>query len=119
MNKKTKEEIKFEKILKELKIPYQYNHQLAYLDENNKIGYFYVDFLINNKLVIFINGLEHKRDRQKIRDELQELILGKRGFCVLRITNWDINNRDRGLFIKRLTNILINIEFSVENKRMY
>ena len=118
-NKETKEESKFEKILKNARIPYESQCQFNYIDENDKIRYFYVDFILNNKLVVFIDGIEHKKNRQKVKDELQEMILERKRFYILRITNWDINNRDNDLFSKRLISVLKNIELTVENKTMY
>jgi len=102
----TKEEIMFKSWLDVLEIPYSYQHQFSYLGDNGKIRYFYVDFLININninLVVFIDGGEHIRSRQKAKDIFQEIFLTNEfGLTCLRITNYRINTCSPSKIIREI-----------------
>ena len=65
------------------------------------IGHYVVDFYCpNKKLIIEIDGSQHKDEKQKIYDRERTVYLRRLGFKVLRFWNNDINNNISGVMLK-------------------
>ena len=94
----------FIEVLNDLNVAYQREH---------KIGTFFADFLISEKLVLEIDGHQHKMpDRQEI-DQRKDKFLIENGYKVFRIEWFNPTNEDRKA--KLYTQINTFKEWLVEN----
>lgn len=82
----TDAENKFAKILDDNGI--QYIQQAVIETKDNH--YYIVDFLLNNKVVIEIDGGYHNEEEQKERDEYRTKVLESLGYGIFRITNEEV-----------------------------
>lgn len=63
------------------------------VNRQKNIGDYIVDFFIaKNRIVIEIDGIQHKMDEHRIADEKRDLYLQSLGITVLRYSNDDVNN---------------------------
>ena len=62
------------------------------------IGNYIVDFIIfSSKIIIEIDGRQHKQADNKLADDIRDAYMSKMGFRVLRYTNVDINTNFTGV----------------------
>lgn len=65
------------------------------------IGKYIVDFIcLDKKLIIEIDGSQHKEKNQEIYDKERTEFLESLGFRILRFWNNEINNNLEGVFLK-------------------
>ena len=78
------------KNFKNLKFRRQYN-----------IGKYIVDFVcLERKLIIELDGWQHKEENQERYDQKRTEYLERQGFKVIRFWNNEINNNLTGIFLK-------------------
>jgi very-short-patch-repair endonuclease len=66
-----------------------------------KIGKYVVDFIcLEKKLIIELDGWQHKKENQKRYDKERTEFLKSNGFRVIRFWNNDINDNLDGVFLK-------------------
>lgn len=76
----------FASILNDNGIPYIQQAVIETKDNH----YYIVDFLLNNKVVIEIDGGYHNEEEQKERDEYRTKVLESLGYGIFRITNEEV-----------------------------
>ena len=65
------------------------------------LGRYIVDFIcLEKKLIIELDGYQHKEENQERYDEERTEFLEKLGFKILRFWNNEINDNMEGVFIK-------------------
>lgn len=53
--------------------------------------HFIVDFLIENKLVVEVDGIKHRRSKTRIlKDKIKDKALRAKGYSILRIPDYEI-----------------------------
>ena len=66
-----------------------------------KVGRYIVDFIcIEKKLIIEIDGWQHKEEKQERYDKERTMYLERNGFRVIRFWNNDVNDNLIGVFLK-------------------
>ncbi len=82
------------------------------VNRQKNIGNYIVDFFIASKrIVIEIDGIQHKIDENKVADAARDCDFNRLGITVLRYSNTDINNN----FQKVCKDILKHIEIDVDD----
>jgi very-short-patch-repair endonuclease len=65
------------------------------------LGRYIVDFIcLERKLIIELDGFQHKEEEQEIYDKARTSYLEDSGFKVIRFWNNEINNNMEGVFLK-------------------
>ena len=65
------------------------------------IGKYVVDFIcLDKKIIIELDGWQHKKERQERYDEKRNEFLEKLGFRMLRFWNNEVNSNLDGVFLK-------------------
>jgi very-short-patch-repair endonuclease len=65
------------------------------------IGKYIVDFIcLEKKLIIELDGWQHKEENQERYDEKRTKYLERNGFKVIRFWNNEVNNNSEGVFLK-------------------
>jgi very-short-patch-repair endonuclease len=65
------------------------------------IGKYIVDFIcLEKKIIIELDGWQHKEEKQERYDKERSKFLEKLGFRILRFWNNDVNNNLGGVFLK-------------------
>ncbi len=66
-----------------------------------QIGKYVVDFIcIEKKIIIEIDGFQHKEEKQEGYDKIRTEFLERRGYEVIRFWNNEINDNLEGVFLK-------------------
>ena len=66
-----------------------------------KIGKYIVDFIcLERKLIIELDGWQHKEENQKRNDQKRTEYLAKNGFEIIRFWNNEVNDNLKGVFLK-------------------
>lgn len=66
------------------------------VNRQKNIGNYIVDFFVaKNRIVIELDGVQHKTEEHRIADEKRDSDLQALGITVLRYSNSDINNKFR------------------------
>lgn len=67
------------------------------------IGQYIVDFCCNSKkIIIELDGSQHKQDTKLLQDKERDRFLEKQGYTILRFNNNDVDNNIEGVFEKIL-----------------
>jgi adenine-specific DNA-methyltransferase len=65
------------------------------------IGRYVIDFIcLEKKLIIEIDGWQHKEEKQERYDKERTDYLEKQGFRIIRFWNDEVNNNLEGIFLK-------------------
>ena len=66
-----------------------------------KIGKYIVDFMcLEKKLIIELDGFQHKEENQERYDLERTKFLERQGFRIIRFWNDEVNNNLEGVFLK-------------------
>lgn len=67
----------------------------------HQIGKYIVDFIcLDKKLIIELDGWQHKEENQERYDKIRTEFLERQGFKVVRFWNNEINDNLEGVFLK-------------------
>jgi len=75
-------------------------HNLKFRRQH-QIGKYIVDFVcLNKKIIIELDGFQHKEENQERYDKTRTEFLEKENFIIIRFWNNEINDNLDGVFIK-------------------
>lgn len=89
----TKAEMRFLSYLQEFRIPYntQVHIELPLQPEEERTRHVVPDFTIGSKIVVYIDGAVHDKQKVRIKDEENDKILhDQMGMTVLRFRNFNV-----------------------------